>query len=237
MTIPAAFANPSFIPTGQAGAQHPVPAQLAILLNSRHASTYCQGGDIIAGPADGSAPWSPPHGRRACLAAPGARIPRPPRIPPSTARTEWARREPGRQRLGNPAGTPRTACRRVAPSTPTRSWQFDVGLDFDIGQEWTGEFYLSHGESATYNVAVRQSVARTLPAARCNRPTMAAARRSPATSRPTAHARSSGPPTSRVPRASTTRTSSATSRSRRTATRRSMRRCRRARRTSRTSSS
>ena len=32
-------------------------------------------------------------------------------------------------------------------------WQFDVGLDFDIGQEWTGEFYLSHGESATYNVA------------------------------------------------------------------------------------
>ncbi len=32
---PAAFANPSFIPHGAAGAQHPVPLQMAILLNSR----------------------------------------------------------------------------------------------------------------------------------------------------------------------------------------------------------
>jgi iron complex outermembrane recepter protein len=32
---PAAFANPSFIATGQPGAQHPVPVDLAVLLNSR----------------------------------------------------------------------------------------------------------------------------------------------------------------------------------------------------------
>ncbi len=32
---PGAYANPNFIPTGTAGAQHPVPVELAILLNSR----------------------------------------------------------------------------------------------------------------------------------------------------------------------------------------------------------
>jgi iron complex outermembrane recepter protein len=35
---PTAFANPNFIPTGRAGAQHPVPLQMAILLNSRAAN-------------------------------------------------------------------------------------------------------------------------------------------------------------------------------------------------------
>ena len=30
---------------------------------------------------------------------------------------------------------------------------FPEDEDFDIGQDWTGEFYVSHGESATYNVA------------------------------------------------------------------------------------
>ena len=35
---PAAFANPSFIAHGAAGAQHPVPVQMAILLNSRAAN-------------------------------------------------------------------------------------------------------------------------------------------------------------------------------------------------------
>ena len=35
---PAAFANPSFIAHGTAGAQHPVPVQMAVLLNSRPAA-------------------------------------------------------------------------------------------------------------------------------------------------------------------------------------------------------
>ena len=122
---PAAFANPGFIATGQAGAQHPVPTELAILLNSRSPSTYCQRGSILPTRRARRAPrrrvlspldFSRPHGvRRACPAARGARTPRPRRIPPSTGRTEWAPREGDRQLLGNPAGIPRTACRRVAP--------------------------------------------------------------------------------------------------------------------------
>src|SRR5690606_26922043 len=32
-------------------------------------------------------------------------------------------------------------------------FQVDVGLDFDIGADWTGEVYYSHGRSSTYNVA------------------------------------------------------------------------------------
>src|SRR5690606_2147334 len=36
---PAAYANPGFIPTGQPGAQHPVPTELAALLMSRGSPT------------------------------------------------------------------------------------------------------------------------------------------------------------------------------------------------------
>jgi outer membrane receptor protein involved in Fe transport len=32
-------------------------------------------------------------------------------------------------------------------------WQVEAGLELDIGQEWTGEFYLSHGEASSYNQA------------------------------------------------------------------------------------
>jgi outer membrane receptor protein involved in Fe transport len=32
-------------------------------------------------------------------------------------------------------------------------WQVEAGLEFDIGQEWTGEFYVAHGESSSYNQA------------------------------------------------------------------------------------
>src|SRR5690554_4118607 len=32
-------------------------------------------------------------------------------------------------------------------------FQVDVGLDFDLGADWTGEVYYSHGTSSTYNVA------------------------------------------------------------------------------------
>ena len=144
--------------------------------------------------------------------------------------------EGGRQLLGNRSWNPKDSLPPRSTVNTNEVWQFDVGLDFDIGQEWTGEFYVSHGESATYNVAYGNlSLERYRQL--LNRPTMAAAHRSPATSRPTPHARSSGPPTSRVRRASTTRISAATSRSRRTVTTRSTRRSRRARRTSRTSSS
>jgi iron complex outermembrane recepter protein len=40
---PAAYANPNFIPTGATGAQHPVPLQMAILLNSRAGAPLTSG--------------------------------------------------------------------------------------------------------------------------------------------------------------------------------------------------
>ena len=32
-------------------------------------------------------------------------------------------------------------------------WQLEGGVEFDMLQEWTGELYLSHGQSSTYNNA------------------------------------------------------------------------------------
>ncbi|HZL96158.1 MAG TPA: TonB-dependent receptor plug domain-containing protein, partial [Vicinamibacterales bacterium] len=150
---PAAFANPSFIATGQAGAQHPVPLELAILLNSRGPTTYCQRGGTIGAP-----PAALP-GQAAAWGSAG--------LPCGTwGSNTTATDNPalfGANGMGTPFGGP------AAPwqpqwnpnySLPARQttnvnevWQVDMGLDFDIGQEWTGEFYLSHGESGTYNVA------------------------------------------------------------------------------------
>ena len=153
---PAAFANPSFIPTGQAGAQHPVPLELAILLNSRGPSTYCQRGSTIPTPAAAlpgqAAAWGSaglPCGTwgsnttatdNPALFAGGLT----PTIGPA---------------FGGPAAPwqPQWNPNYSLPARQTHNtnevWQVDVGLDFDIGENWTGEFYLSHGESATYNVA------------------------------------------------------------------------------------
>ncbi|HEY8521354.1 MAG TPA: TonB-dependent receptor [Gammaproteobacteria bacterium] len=92
---PAAFANPNFIDTGNPGAQHPVPLELAILLNAR---------------PDPTAPWQP----------------------------DW-----------NPDDS-------LPPRQTTNTntvWQVETGVNFEIGDSWTGELYLSHGESSTYNIA------------------------------------------------------------------------------------
>ena len=90
-----AFANPGFIPTGTPGAQHPVPAELAALLNSR----FDPAGDWMPG-------WSP-----------DASLP-----PRSTRNTNTV-------------------------------WQLEAGLDIQLPGDWTGELYLSHGQSSTYNNA------------------------------------------------------------------------------------
>ena len=99
-------------------------------------------------------------------------------------------------------------------------WQVDMGLDFDIGQEWTGEFFLSHGESATYNVAGGNlSLERYRQLARL--PDYGRNAKISGNEPPNSlNAHSSVPPTSRVPPASTPRTSWATNRSRTTASRR-----------------
>lgn len=150
---PAAFANPNFIATGQPGAQHPVPVQLAMLLNSRQPTTYCQRGAVIA------APPAPAPGDYAAWGSAG--------LPCGTwGSNTTATENPalyGANGMGTPRGGPAAPWQpnwNPKNSLPPRStvntnevWQFDVGLDFDIGEEWGGEFYVSHGESATYNVA------------------------------------------------------------------------------------
>jgi len=132
---PGAYLNPSFIPTGAPGAQHPVPVQLAILLNSRSPSTYCAAGaTITAGPSAGlpCGTWgsnTTSTGNPALVGTVG---------PQARWQPQW-----------NPDDS-------LPPRSTTNTneqWQVELGLDFDIGQDWTGEFYVSHGESATYNVA------------------------------------------------------------------------------------
>jgi outer membrane receptor protein involved in Fe transport len=89
------YRNPNFIPTGQPGAQHPVPVELAALLNARPNPT----GDWQPG-------WNPDTS-----------------LPPrSTLNTNSA-------------------------------WQLEAGLEFELGADWSGELYLSHGQSSTYNNA------------------------------------------------------------------------------------
>jgi iron complex outermembrane recepter protein len=89
-----AYANPGFIPTGAPGAQHPVPVELAALLNSR------------AGPGDWMPGWNPDRS-----------------LPP-----------------------------RSTVNTNTM-WHIEAGLEFGLPGNWTGEFYLAHGQSSTYNNA------------------------------------------------------------------------------------
>lgn len=98
---PAAFfaanPNPDFIPTGTPGAGHPVPAEMAWLLNSR---------------TNQDARWQP----------------------------QW---------YPDTSLPPRQTYNTIS------TWQLEAGLDFEIPffRDWTGELYVTHGESATYNVA------------------------------------------------------------------------------------
>ena len=138
---PAAYANPNFIPTGQPGAQHPVPAQLAILLNSRTPTSYCQTGSRLAAPPFAATVAGQPCGT---WGTNSTATDNPALIGPVGTGPQ-ARWQP--QWLSNHSIPPRSTV------NVNEVWQVDLGLDFDIGQEWSGEFFLSHGEAATYNVA------------------------------------------------------------------------------------
>jgi outer membrane receptor protein involved in Fe transport len=126
----AANPNPGFIATGQTGAQHPVPAELAILLNSRQVHTYCQTGALGCG-----APFT--------IAVPLG-SPLIGTIVPNTGPTgRW-------QPQWNPEFSlpPRNTFNTI------QSWQVEAGVDFDLPfRDWKGEIYFTHGESATYNEA------------------------------------------------------------------------------------
>jgi iron complex outermembrane receptor protein len=110
----AAHPNPSFIPTGSAGAGHPVPAEMAWLLNSRRTPIY----DYSTTPPTITG-WTDRSGER--------------------WQPQWNPDNslPGRQTLNT-----------------ISTWQLETGLNFEIPiRDWSGELYLTHGESNTYNVA------------------------------------------------------------------------------------
>ncbi len=129
---PAAFANPNFIAHGAAGAQHPVPVQLAVLLNSRAAaSIYCLQGSAGCGAA-GSGTTGTTNPTLVGGAVPGTG-----RLGSWIAETYPLNSFPQRQTVDN-----------------TSSWQIETGVDFKLPfRDWTGEVYYSRGESDTYNIA------------------------------------------------------------------------------------
>jgi outer membrane receptor protein involved in Fe transport len=93
---PAAYANPNFRPTGAAGAAHPVPNEVAIMLMSR----------------------PDPAG-------------------------EWLTEMFASKALG----------RRTTDNTNTY-WQMEAGVDFKLPfKDWTGEAYVSHGQTTSYNLS------------------------------------------------------------------------------------
>ena len=141
---PAAFPNPNFRPTGSAGAQFPVPAQLAILLNSRPPAIYCQAGTLVTVPLVNAPAGSPPIAPQNC-GWDGSRTiatANPALWGTTTNSYDW-----------QPQWNPDDSLPPRSTFNINEQWQVDIGLDFDIGEEWTGEFYLSHGESSTYNNA------------------------------------------------------------------------------------
>jgi iron complex outermembrane receptor protein len=129
-----AFANPSFIGTGSPGAQHPVPAQLAILLNSRAPTTYCARGTMLP----------PPFATLPCSS-----------VGTNTTATDNAALvgTTGPQDRWQPQWFAGDSLAERDTNNVNEVWQVEAGLEFDIGQEWTGEFYVAHGESSSYNQA------------------------------------------------------------------------------------
>lgn len=125
-----AYRNPNFIPHGAAGAQHPVPVSMAILLNSRPAIASQPGVYCL-------------YNQPGCTG--GA----------ATRDINLV----GQARSGQAAPWlmetyPLDSFGRRATDNINEAWQVEVGLTQKLPiKDWTGEVYFSHGESSTYNVA------------------------------------------------------------------------------------
>ena len=131
---PAAYANPSFIGHGATGAQHPVPLQLAILLNSRPADTlYC-----LTGAA----------GCSAANATGDKNLVGTPRV--------------GRNSPWQVETYVLNSFSRRSTVNVNTAWQVEAGLNYKLPiSDWTSELYYSRGESSAYNVAAgNRSLAR-----------------------------------------------------------------------------
>jgi iron complex outermembrane recepter protein len=143
-----AYRNPNFIPHGAAGARHPVPVSMAVLLNSR--------------PVIANAPGTTPsatfclYGQATCPntilnTITGLQVANP-----------AVQRDPnlvGLARSGQGAPWlmetyPLDSFGRRATNNINEAWQLELGLTQKLPfKDWTGEVYFSHGESSTYNVA------------------------------------------------------------------------------------
>ncbi len=135
----ALYANPTFIPHGTVdpdgagplrGAQHPVPASMAILLNSRAVITGQTGVFCLFGQPGCAAPQATRDvnivGRP--LSGPGA---------------PWLMETYPLDSFG-----------RRATNNINEAWQVELGLTKNLPiKDWTAEVYYSRGESSTYNVA------------------------------------------------------------------------------------
>src|SRR5690606_26903933 len=127
---PAAYANPGFIAHGAAGAQHPVPLELAVLLNSRSRLAYCLTG------AMGCVPGSPNETADPSLVG------------------QFFGYGPGQAGTWIAETYPTDSFPQRATLNVNNVWNLETGLRFDLPVgDWTGELYLARGQSSTYNVA------------------------------------------------------------------------------------
>jgi outer membrane receptor protein involved in Fe transport len=129
----ALYRNPNFIAHGTAGAQHPVPINMAILLNSRANNTYCLQGTAGCG-VGAPTPNTTPTTNAALVGT----------LNPAFGPTSnWVMET-----------YPLNSFGRRATVDTNEAWQIEAGFTYDLPiKDWTSEVYFSHGESSTYNVA------------------------------------------------------------------------------------
>jgi len=143
---PGAFQNPGFIAHGQPGARHPVPLQLAILLNSRAPTTASTPRYCLTESA--GCPQFLPNGARNPNATTDASfigLTRTGRDSPWLAETYTAN-----------SFAPRSSV------NTNQAWQIETGLNYKLPfSDWNAEIYYSRGESSSYSVAAgNRSLAR-----------------------------------------------------------------------------
>lgn len=120
--------NPGFIGPGATGAQHPVPWQLALLLDSRGVN----GVPPLAflGPGFGGAPTCYPEISSSLCSTTG----------PNAAHSSWQL-----------SYLPQYGAPQRATNNLTQEWQIEAGFTFPLHlADWTADLYYSRGESMVY---------------------------------------------------------------------------------------
>lgn len=140
--VASGYANPSFRPMGTAGAQHPIPWELALLLNSRGAITSTT-------PVSQGGPVTCANTYVVVDIATNARINDPCGIAPAPTGaptlSSWS--------LSYLPG-PGDMADRSTLNTGI-SWQLETGFNFPLYVgNWTGEVYYSRGQSTSYQAAL-----------------------------------------------------------------------------------